>query len=44
MLQESGHINLVTIYTIDLIFRHVQCLHLMNSEVAWVLLFLESQV
>ena len=33
MLQEAGHIK----NTVALIFWHSQCLHLMNSEVAWVL-------
>ena len=27
-----------------LIFRHIQCLHLMYSEVAWVLVSLGTQV
>ena len=39
MLQEAGHKN-----TVVLIFRHIQCLHLIDSEVAWVLLFLRTQV
>ena len=30
--------------TIILIFRYLQCLHLMYSEVAWVLVFLGTQV
>ena len=34
MLQEAGHIK----NTVVLIFRHIYCLHLMNSKVAWVLL------
>ena len=33
MLQEAGHIK----NTVVLILRHIQCLHLMYSEVAWVL-------
>ena len=34
MPQDAGHITLVlTILT----FRHIQCLHLMYAEVAWVL-------
>ena len=37
--QEAGHIN----NTVVLIFRHIQCLHLMNSEIAWVLVFSETQ-
>ena len=40
MLQEAGHIK----NTVVLIFRHIQCLHLMNSEVAWVLVLLGTQV
>ena len=33
MLQDAGHIN----NTVVLIFRHIQCLCLMYSEVAWTL-------
>ena len=40
MLQEAGHIK----NTVALIFRHIQCLHSMNSEIAWVLESLEPQV
>ena len=40
MLQEAGHKK----NTVVLIFQHIQCLHLMNSEVAWVLVSLETQV
>ena len=40
MLREAGHIK----NTVVLIFRYIQCLHLMNSEVAWVLLFSGTQV
>ena len=40
MLQEAGHIK----SRVVLIFRHVQCLHLMKSEVAWILLSSETQV
>ena len=40
MLQEAGHIK----NTVVLIFWHIQCLHLMNSEVAWVLLSSGTQV
>ena len=40
MLQEAGHIK----NTVVLISRHIQCLHLMNSEVAWVLLSSGTQV
>ena len=32
MLQEAGQIK----NTVVLIFRHIQCLHLMSSEVAWI--------
>ena len=32
MLKQAGHIK----NTVILMFRHVQCLHLTNSEVAWV--------
>ena len=32
MLQEARHVK----NTVVLIFRHIQCLHLMYSEVAWV--------
>ena len=42
MLQEVGHIN--NIYIAVLIFRQVQCLHLMNSEVVWVPVPSASQV
>ena len=40
MLQEAGHIK----NTVALIFWHSQCLHLMNSEVAWVLVSSGTQV
>ena len=40
MLQEASHINNAVV----LIFRHIQCLHFMYSEVAWVLVSLETQV
>ena len=40
MLQEAGQIK----NTIVLIFRHIQCLHLMHSEVAWVLVFSGTQL
>ena len=40
LLQEAGHIK----HTVVLIFRHILCLHLMNSEVAWVLLSSGTQV
>ena len=34
ILQEAGHIK----NTVVLIFQYFQCLHLVNSEVAWVLI------
>ena len=40
MLQEAGHIK----NTVVLIFRHIQCLHLMYSEVAWVLVSWGTQM
>ena len=40
MLLEAGDIKNAVV----LIFRHIQCLHLMNSDVAWVLASWESQV
>ena len=40
MLQEVVQIK----NTVVLIFRHILCSHLMNSEVAWVLLSLGTQV
>ena len=40
MLQEACHIK----NTVVLIFWHIQCLHLMNSEVAWVLVSSRTQV
>ena len=40
MLEEAGHIK----NTVVLIFQNIQCLHLMYSEVAWVLVSLETQV
>ena len=40
MLQEAIYIK----NTVFLIFRHIQCLHLMDSEVAWVLVSSETQV
>ena len=40
MLQGSGHIK----KTVALIFSHIQCLHLMYSETAWVLVFSGIQV
>ena len=45
MLQEAGRIkNIYYIYSCFLIFRHIQCLHLMNSEVAWILVSSGTQV
>ena len=40
MFQEVGRIK----NTVVLIFWHIQCLHLMNSEVAWVLVSSGTQV
>ena len=40
MLQEAGHIKNIVV----LIFQHIQCLHLINSEVAWVLVSSRTQV
>ena len=40
VLQEAGHIK----NTVVLTFRHIQCLHMMYAEVAWVLLFLGTEV
>ena len=40
MLQQAGHIK----NTVLLIFQHMQWLHLMNSEVAWVLVSSGAQV
>ena len=40
MLQEAAHIKNIVV----LIFRHIQCLHLINSEVAWVLVSSGTQV
>ena len=40
MLQEAAHIK----NTVALMFWHIQCLHLMNSEVAWVVVSLETQI
>ena len=40
MLQEAGHIK----NTVALILRHIQCLHLMYSEVAWVIVSSRAQV
>ena len=40
MLQEAGHIK----NTVVLIFWHIQCLHLMNSEIVWVLVSSGIQV
>ena len=40
MLQEPDHIKNIAV----LIFGHIQCLYLMNSEVAWVLVSSGTQV
>ena len=40
MLQEAGHIK----NTVVLIFWHIHCIHLMNSEVAWALVSSGTQV
>ena len=40
MFEEAVHIK----NRVVLIFSHIQCLHLMYSVVAWVLVFSESQV
>ena len=40
MLQEDGHIKNKVVLNI----QHIQCLHLMYSGVAWVLVSLETQV
>ena len=40
MLQEQDHIK----NTVVLIFRRIQCLYLMYSELAWVLVSLGTQV
>ena len=40
VLEEAGHIK----NTVVFIFRHIQCLHLMYSEVAWVLVSSVTQV
>ena len=40
MLQEAGHRKNENL----LVFCHIQCVHLMYAEVAWVLAFLRTQV
>ena len=40
MLQEAGNIK----NTVVLIVQHIQCLHLMYSEVSWVVVSLGTQV
>ena len=40
MFQKGDHIK----YTVVLIFLRIHYLHLMYSEVAWILLFLGTQV
>ena len=39
MLQKAGHIKATVVSTI----RNIQCLHLMNSKVAWILVSLGTQ-
>ena len=39
MLQKAGHIK----NTVVSIIRNIQCLHLMNSKVAWILVSLGTQ-
>ena len=38
-----SHVNNTVVLTI-LTFRHIQCLHLMYAEIAWVLVSSETQV
>ena len=40
MLQEAGHRKNTNV----LIFQHIQCLHLMQAEVAWVLVSSRTQL
>ena len=40
VFEEPGHMK----NTVVLTFRHIQCLHLRYSEVAWTLVFSEAQV
>ena len=40
MLQEAGHRKNIS----ALIFRNMQCLHLMYAEIAWVLLSSRTQI
>ena len=40
MLQEAGHIKNINV----LIFRHIQCLHLMYAEVAWLVASSGTQI
>ena len=40
MLQEAGHIKNRNV----LIFRHIQCLHLVYADVAWVLVSSGTQI
>ena len=40
MLQEARHIK----NTVVFVFQHVQCLHLINSEVTWALVSSGTQV
>ena len=43
-LVTPSHIKNTHWNAVVLIFRYIQCLHLMNSEVAWVLVSLGTQV
>ena len=40
MLQEAGHMK----KTVFSIFWHIQCLHLMYTEVAWILVSSGTQI
>ena len=44
MLQEAGHIKNIYYICSCFVFRHIKCSHLMNSEVAWILVSLGAQV
>ena len=37
MVQEVGHIKNIYYICSCFIFRYIQCLHLVNSEITWVL-------
>ena len=43
MLKEAGHISNTAVLTINTL-RHIQYLHWMYSEVAWILISSETQV